>query len=117
MKKQEKPIAGKGRMIEEEIVKSLLEKRTRQIKRLHDELAGWEETARLSGAFLLLLTLALIKDKEATEAVCAQPLADGTPSLLILRDGITALLDKCRVKIEKEESAYRIIFGEDGRGA
>ena len=117
MKKQEKPTAGKGRMIEENIVKSLLEKRIKEIKRLHDELAGWEETARLCGSFLLLLSLALVKDEEAMEAVCAKPLADGTPSLLILQDGITDLLDKWQVNIKKEENAYRIIFGKDGKGA
>lgn len=117
MKKQERSTPKKGRMIEEEIVKALLEKRTKQIQRLHDELAGWEETARLSGAFLLLLSLALVKDKEAMKTVCAQPLADGTPSLLILQEGVTALLDKWQVKIKKEENAYRIVFGEEGKGA
>ena len=114
MNKQEKSTRAKGRMIEEGIVKELLEKRARQIKALHDDIAGFEEATRLSCAFLLLLSLALTKNKEAQAALSAEPLADGTPSLLILQEGIVALLDKWQVKIEKEENAYRIVFHEGG---
>ncbi len=90
----------------------LLAARAKQIKALREDVAGWEETARLSCAFMMLLSLALTGERQAHEAVEVQRHVDGALSLSISREGLSAALDKWQVQIEKEENAYRIAFHE-----
>ncbi len=116
MKEQEKKMQEEKQVMAQSAApaRDLLAARAKQIRALREDIAGWEETARLSCAFMMLLSLALVGDEQAQEAVEAQQGTSGDLVLSISRTGLSHVLGKWQVQIEKEESAYRVAFHEGG---
>lgn len=88
----------------------LLAARAKEIARLKEELAGWEETGRLFCAFMALLSLAVAGEAEATEAVTCEACEEGVLGIRVSKAALHGVLDCWQTAVKKEENAYQIFF-------
>ena len=91
----------------------LLAARAKEIKALREDISGFRESARLSAAFMALLSLAVAGEPDAKGAVRVSK-ATSAYTLELKKSALGEALDVWQIEIGSDAEHYRITFRQGG---